>query len=1330
MKDLIKKYIHLKKERCPPARAATYPVRRYSPYWRYQTPLQVPQPQDTHQPLPPKIEAAETCQWLRAAGFPQYAQMFEECMFPIDISSVERDHDFLDQDLLDAVTRRLHILNKCSSMKIEAPLHRSGDDSDEEDQCAISNKWKYTRSSRRWSRRMTDDEYPPLSPDTVGSNSAEGSPTLTHTPATRLDSSSRDSLVTTDNEGYTSASSFDSPAVIHKSYRSRGKRQSPNEITCSTSLGNRSLSPTRRTPPQSPPAMLSLGEDGPRNAIIEISSPVTVKRKTPEEEQGSKDRMKGAKNFLKRLDSLKLKRGSSLRGSKRGKEPKEALVISEPIANDQGAMKRKIELFNCVDLDEARRAKSTSPRFTPLTPPPMRRRATTAEKKNSEKRKGRVFSEPSSPMLSRKIDRHFYRELEEAHMTMITKKLTLSDVRNNNDEGDREFVLSPDKSSELDISPASSPGTLERKLSCCGTVSCQCQSCQDKGAPWSSSEELLLPKQAQTASPWTNSVYDNIPRTMHSSGEHSGSSTQIAIAECEFLRQIYNLKNIGTEPSAVASNQPQPFASMLTPATDGTSRPHHRSQSSVSRTHFETEKQDILTNITQLLIAEKNLDDDHLTVPVMRKRTRSNSLPDTRPCSMQVQNVTRFEGADPELDGINTELEKLLNGINQSLHEMQENLRRDEGSLSSASSHSQVSSPVYSPVSSNFTSPLPSPLPSPLLTQSGSQKDLVFGALSGSQETRPDQPAPTPTSIAVTSTSEGDTTTGSTEDSLDMTNMATGMRERRDSGVGNSLTRPSSSGKRPRIRWHSFQKSHRPSLNSRPFQISGLSVSQLLILRKLSLLKLTSLMERHSVTHRSGWSWMMPRFMKRIKSPDFKDRNIFGVPLLHILQTTGLPLPQSILYAMRFLRRTSGDAVGIFRKPGVRSRIQQLKRLNESNPDNMSYEDTTSYDVADMLKQYFRDLPEPVVTTKLSDTFISIFTSGMPKDLRLSAVQAAIMLLPDENREVLQSLLLFLSDIADHSNENQMTAYNLAVCFAPSLFQLGKSPTPPNRNISSPRRTRKMATSRPDQKELIENVAANECLALMIREVKKLFMVPEDLMTKCHFSYIDLGEPVELEELGRKSCEEPGDYMSHMESCLQGLLKESRDKFKGWVTCPAVDNVDVAYKKVGDGHPLRLWKCTVDIGAPPADILQRVLRERHLWDEDLVKWRTIDTLDKTTEVFQYVVNSMAPHPSRDYCVLRSWRNDLPRGTCALVSTSIEHPDGPLMGGVRGTVLASRFLIEPCGSGKSRLTHICRADTKGRTVDWYNKAFGHIMARLVGKIRDLYVHEAEGPETKV
>lgn len=76
----------------------------------------------------------------------------------------------------------------------------------------------------------------------------------------------------------------------------------------------------------------------------------------------------------------------------------------------------------------------------------------------------------------------------------------------------------------------------------------------------------------------------------------------------------------------------------------------------------------------------------------------------------------------------------------------------------------------------------------------------------------------------------------------------------------------------------------------------------------------------------------MPRFMKRHKIPDYKERNVFGIPLLVTLQRTGQPLPQCMLYAMRYLRKTAKDAVGIFRKAGVRSRIQKLKNDVEANP--------------------------------------------------------------------------------------------------------------------------------------------------------------------------------------------------------------------------------------------------------------------------------------------------------------------------------------------------------------------------------------------------------------
>lgn len=160
--------------------------------------------------------------------------------------------------------------------------------------------------------------------------------------------------------------------------------------------------------------------------------------------------------------------------------------------------------------------------------------------------------------------------------------------------------------------------------------------------------------------------------------------------------------------------------------------------------------------------------------------------------------------------------------------------------------------------------------------------------------------------------------------------------------------------------------------------------------------------------------------------------------------------------------------VGLFRKSGVKSRIQALRQMNENSPEDVNYEDQSAYDVADMVKQFFRDLPEPLLTSKLGETFLhiyqckgmnlhltnnlhlplykSVFSSlvlnilyifvDVPKDQRLQAVQAAIMLMSDENREVLQTLLCFLSDVTSSVQENQMTPMNIAVCLAPSLFHL------------------------------------------------------------------------------------------------------------------------------------------------------------------------------------------------------------------------------------------------------------------------------------------------------
>jgi hypothetical protein len=47
-----------------------------------------------------------------------------------------------------------------------------------------------------------------------------------------------------------------------------------------------------------------------------------------------------------------------------------------------------------------------------------------------------------------------------------------------------------------------------------------------------------------------------------------------------------------------------------------------------------------------------------------------------------------------------------------------------------------------------------------------------------------------------------------------------------------------------------------------------------------------------------------------------------------------------------------------------------------------------------------------------------------------------------------------------------------------------------------------------------------------------------------------------------------------------------------------------------------------------------------------------------------------------------------------VEISIDHPAATtLLNAVRGVVLASRYLIEPCGNGKSKVMHLARVDTK-------------------------------------
>uniref|UniRef100_A0A8C5EGG0 StAR-related lipid transfer protein 13 n=1 Tax=Gouania willdenowi TaxID=441366 RepID=A0A8C5EGG0_GOUWI len=1061
-----------------------------------------------------EIEAKEACEWLRAAGFPQYAQLFEDSQFPIDITPVKRDHDFLDKDLVEPLCRRLNTLNKCASMKLDVNLPKKrSEDSDEEDLFAISDKWTFEWSSRRWSRLQDIDCL--LGTHSDGHTSRGRVPLRTTT--------SSESVLTDLSE----------PEVSSLHSESSGGSGHRGLSTEDSDCSNRTCSDSAAMPDLTSLTMPHISKE-----FAHYSSMA--------EKHGKSGRIR-AKDFLKRMETLS-SRGTVGRGRK-------SLVISSPVLLQQEA--QALKTLKCVDIINGDGG-------TPETPS-SKVDPSHCSSEGSSHSSGSTVSTPS--MKERKIHRADYKRsgmyLEDIDIFSGFQAHNVAEHNRRNEFCSYEDLV-------VHIPKDHKPGTFPKALSI----------------------ESLSPTNGTSINWHTSSVHLDSP--VISCRQEPRSVTQC----CSRGSRI-----------SVYDNVP---GSHLYASTGDL---------------IDLEKEDLFPHLDDILLH--------------------------------------------------------VNGLQQIVDHWSKNVLPGGEGLAQVQGEKEVTGGL----------------------QSSSQITLNFEGNSVTE--------------SQISPSEGD------RDKVSLTETeSTRLRERRDSGVGASLTRPN------RLRWPSFQISNRLSHSVASLQITNQSAAQLSLLQKFSLLRLTAIMEKYSLSNKHGWTWSVPKFMKRMKVPDYKDKNVFGVPLIVHVQRSGQPLPLGLQQALRYLRSQCLDQVGLFRKSGVKSRIQALRQMNESSPDNVNYEEQSAYDVADMVKQFFRDLPEPLLTSKLGETFLHIY-QYVPKDQRLQAVQAAIMLMSDENREVLQTLLCFLSDVTSSVEENQMTPINIAVCLAPSLFHLNILKKD---NLSPRAMQKKYATGRPDQKDLNENLAATQGLAHMIIECNRLFEVriPHEMVSQSRNSYVeaDMHAPT-IHELCKQLDDDDGTYQTHMEGRLQNLLKEAREKSKHWVSCSSSDNTELYYNKVGDGNPLRRWRISVEVEAPPSVVLNRVLRERHLWDMDLLQWKVCETLDKQTEVFQYVLNRMPPHPSRDFVVLRSWRTDLPKGACSLVSVSIEHEDSSSVKGVRAIVLESNYLLEPCGSGKSRLTHICRVDLKGRTPDWYNKAFGHLCATEAARIRNSFQPLiTDGPETKI
>uniref|UniRef100_A0A672H6A2 Rho GTPase activating protein 11A n=1 Tax=Salarias fasciatus TaxID=181472 RepID=A0A672H6A2_SALFA len=128
------------------------------------------------------------------------------------------------------------------------------------------------------------------------------------------------------------------------------------------------------------------------------------------------------------------------------------------------------------------------------------------------------------------------------------------------------------------------------------------------------------------------------------------------------------------------------------------------------------------------------------------------------------------------------------------------------------------------------------------------------------------------------------------------------------------------------------------------------------------------------------------------------------------------------------------DTEGLFRKSGSILRLKALRAKLDAEEECLST--ALPCDVAGLVKQFFRELPEPVLPAELQDAFLK--AQQLPtQDDRTSATMLLSCVLPDKNLSVLRYFFDFLHNVSERSAENKMDSNNLSVILAPNLLHSG-----------------------------------------------------------------------------------------------------------------------------------------------------------------------------------------------------------------------------------------------------------------------------------------------------
>ncbi|KAK9721012.1 Rho-type GTPase activating protein Rga1, variant 2 [Basidiobolus ranarum] len=259
---------------------------------------------------------------------------------------------------------------------------------------------------------------------------------------------------------------------------------------------------------------------------------------------------------------------------------------------------------------------------------------------------------------------------------------------------------------------------------------------------------------------------------------------------------------------------------------------------------------------------------------------------------------------------------------------------------------------------------------------------------------------------------------------------------------------------------------NRPFTPSQPLSIGGqkrylseLSELEAFIVKYLAVVNLAPLLEKYisfedllclvDTRKVTIWDRFKTGLKQNKKQGKVKVDGTFGVSLEQLIEKHGVDsdlgvvpgrirIPAFIEKSIRALSEMDMTVEGIFRKNGNIRRLRELSETIDRAPLDIDLSKDNAIQIAALLKKYFRELPDPLLTFKLQKLFVSAQKLPNEQDRR-KAIHLACCLMPKPHRDTMEALFIFLRWVSGFSHVGEdagskMDLANLATVVAPNIL--------------------------------------------------------------------------------------------------------------------------------------------------------------------------------------------------------------------------------------------------------------------------------------------------------